>query len=281
MSFKTILVHANSVEELDRVVPVALKVATESGGHVIGLHVIPSPEVYPAYRFDFPVDVQEKVRKRAKELADTLQTRFAYLTDGQYGVTVDWRTIWSQVPDIDEDVIDHARCCDLLVLPQPDSRTPSGQGLGAVGRVILQTGRPVLMVPYAGDHADFGKHVFVAWNGSRESSRAVFDAMPFLLNAQDVRLYAVKSKAAAKDMTALQGAELATTLARHDITVVADSATPPETTVASDLLSRITDHGADLLVMGGYGHSRAREYIFGGVTREILKTMTVPVLFSH
>ncbi len=281
MSFKTILVHANSVEELDRVVPAALNVAKETGGHVIGLHVIPSPEVYPAYRFDFPVEVQAQVRKSAKALADTLEARFAHLADGQPGVTVEWRAVWSQVPDIDEDVVDHARCCDLLILPQPDAGNPVGNNFGEVGRVILQAGRPVLMVPYAGDHTDFGKHVFVAWNGSRESSRAVFDAMPFLLSAEDVRLYAVKSKAAAKDMTLLQGAELATTLARHDITVVADTATPPETSVASDLLSRIADHGADLLVMGGYGHSRAREYVFGGVTREILKTMTVPVLFSH
>lgn len=279
MSYRTILAYAETESDLHRVMPVAMAVAKDHGAHVIGLHVIRNERLamHTPYQIDVIVDAEARLRAEAEKRAEAMGASFEAIVAGEVGVVGEWRAVHSPTTDVHADLIDHARCCDLVIMGQPDAEADLTNRLGTLGEAILQTGRPVLVVPYAWEARSLGKRVFVAWNGSREGTRALFDAMPLLQGASEVRLFGVSKN----DGETLPGAALATTLSRHGINAVTETSPPTQMSVADTLLSRLADHGSDLLVMGGYGRSRAREYVFGGATRDILKTMTVPVLFSH
>ena len=121
--------------------------------------------------------------------------------------------------------------------------------------------------------------VMICWDGSRPAARAVADALPFLKKAKQVEIVIVSEKPNKKDE--IPGADLGQHLARHDLKVELEHITSPDIDVASTILSYVADSGADMIVMGGYGHSRVREFVLGGVTRGMLESMTVPVLMSH
>ncbi len=175
-----------------------------------------------------------------------------------------------------------ARYADLVIIGQPD---PSEKSAGAIhvspGEVVIGCPRPVLVVPYIGAPAGFGKIVLIAWNGNREACRAVYDALPLLKKAARVIVMAVNPVNDGIAHGDLPGADLATYLAHHDINVEVRADPGAVVNVGEELLSRIADLNVDLLVMGAYGHTRAREWVFGGATRTIMRSMTVPVLMSH
>ena len=136
------------------------------------------------------------------------------------------------------------------------------------------------MVPYAGSFSKVGEHVLVAWDASREATRALTDALPLLKRARRVTVMAVNPEKAHRH-GAEPGADIALFLARHGVKVEATAQSSGGLDVGNFLLSRIADLDVDLLVMGAYGHARLRELMLGGVTQTILSSMTVPVLFSH
>jgi nucleotide-binding universal stress UspA family protein len=171
---------------------------------------------------------------------------------------------------------------DLVVVGQP---TPGAVPSDLVGlrpeQVVLGCGRPVLVVPYVGNFAEIGRRVLVAWNASREATRALHDAMFVLEKAEAVTVLEVDAPAAAPGITRVNAAEIAEGLTRRGIAASAESETGGDIAVDDLLLSRAADRGVDLLVMGGYGHSRLREFVLGGVSRGIFQHMTMPVLMSH
>ena len=141
------------------------------------------------------------------------------------------------------------------------------------------TGRPVIFVPYIQKAGMKTDRIMVCWDGSRTASRAIADAMPFLKKAKQVEIVIISSKPAKADE--LPGADLGQHLARHGINVGIKRITSPDSDVPSTILSYAADSSADMIVMGGYGHSRLREFVLGGATRGLLQSMTVPVLMSH
>ncbi len=173
----------------------------------------------------------------------------------------------------------HSRYADLVVIGQADSSDASQAPLDLPERLVLAAGRPILMLPSAGSFATIGKRVLVAWNPSREAARAVTDAIPLLQQADTVHIVAVNPKAG--DYGAVPGADIGLYLARHGVRVEVNADHGAEIDVGNELLSRAADLDVDLIVMGGYGHSRLRELMLGGATRTILESMTVPVLMSH
>ncbi|MBE9552893.1 MAG: universal stress protein, partial [Proteobacteria bacterium] len=131
--------------------------------------------------------------------------------------------------------------------------------------------------PYIGAQAEIGRNVLVAWNGSREAARAVSDAMPILEAADSIEVFAVEPRGIGD----IPGADIAQHLARHGLKTDAAKTAGLDIEVGDVLLNQVADGGADLIVMGAYGHSRMRELVLGGATRHILGHMTVPVLLSH
>ena len=138
-----------------------------------------------------------------------------------------------------------------------------------------------MIVPYAGRFDTVGSNVLVAWNATREAARAVNDAMPILQKAEKVTVLSINPPSEEAGGPVWPAADIALHLARHGVKAEASSTVSHEIDVGNAILSRAADFGSDLIVMGGYGHSRQREFILGGVTRTLLGHMTVPVIMSH
>jgi nucleotide-binding universal stress UspA family protein len=171
----------------------------------------------------------------------------------------------------------HARYADLTVIAQSaPPNIPNGEA-GLAHDLVLQAGRPVLVIPFAGAQRPVGERVVIAWNGSREAARAVGDAMPILERAASVDVLSVQPEGIGD----LPGADITHHLARHGIKATAKRSVANLIEAGDVLLNFVADTGADLIVMGAYGHSRMREIVLGGVTREVLDHLTVPALLSH
>lgn len=194
------------------------------------------------------------------------------------------------VPPVD--VIQRCRYSDLVVLGQRDPGENPKPRSNMSTRLLLMAGRPLLFMPYAGEFTECGKRILVAWSDTRESARALHDALPWMKRAESVEIAAFRPASTDVDASLDSVLEL---LDAHGITATASQHASPspsiterliapasvDASVAEMLLSLAADQRADLLVMGGYGHSRAVEFVLGGVTRTVLQSMTVPVLMSH
>jgi nucleotide-binding universal stress UspA family protein len=170
-----------------------------------------------------------------------------------------------------------ARNYDLSVLGQAEPEDDIPESL-VIEATLFDSGRPILLVPYI-QSADIKlDRVMVCWDNSRNAARVVGDAMPFLKRAGHVDIVTIERK---EQLEELRGAQIAEHLARHKLKVDLKPIVAPDSDAANVILSHAADSGTDLIVMGGYGHTRLREFILGGATRGILETMTAPVLMSH
>jgi nucleotide-binding universal stress UspA family protein len=180
-----------------------------------------------------------------------------------------------------EAIVRHAHCSDLTVLTQADPSDPDyADNRAFVDDVVLKSPRPTLVLPYAGRVDTVGTHVTVAWDGSREASRAIADALPLLQRAEHVEVATWQNGARLEAAERHQVNAFCRWLIGHGVEahpLVEHSAVP----IADALLSHAADRGTDLIVMGAYGHARWAERLFGGATRELLTSMTSPILMSH
>jgi nucleotide-binding universal stress UspA family protein len=166
-----------------------------------------------------------------------------------------------------------AREPDLII---GSSRSKKFDGIAAADwprpeQVALASGRPVLIVPYAGHFDNVGRRVLIAWNATREAARAVSDAMPLLTSTELVTVLTIDPREGPHGHGKLPGADIALHLARHGVEAQIERTVSAGMPVGEVLLSRVADLGADLIVMGAYGHSRAREVLLGGATRSVLR----------
>jgi nucleotide-binding universal stress UspA family protein len=171
-----------------------------------------------------------------------------------------------------------ARRFDLSIVRQAEPGKAPLEDL-IIEAALFDAGRPVLVVPYIQKGTLALDRIMVCWDGGHNAARAVGDAMPFLHRAKSVEVVIVQGDAGKGDE--IPGADIGEHLARHDLEVEVKRIVVKDGDVMDTILSHAADVGTDFLVMGGYGHSRLREFILGGVTRGILATMTVPVLMSH
>jgi len=172
-----------------------------------------------------------------------------------------------------------ARRCDLSVVMQSDHANGAHNDLMIEG-VLFNSGRPVVIVPYIHKGGMTLNRVVCCWDGSSTAARAINDSLPFLRRAKAVEVFIVANEKTRVERE-IRGADLARHLARHGVKVEIEITPAADIDVASIVLSHAADLSADMIVMGGYGHSRLREFMLGGVTRGILETMTVPIFMSH
>jgi nucleotide-binding universal stress UspA family protein len=179
-------------------------------------------------------------------------------------------------------LIHRSHCSDLLILGQPDPADPRHIARQEVlEQVLLHGARPTLVFPYAGQRAEIGDTVLIAWNDSREAACAASGALPWLRRARSVQLVQFLSTwTAGRPIDQSRIEPVVAWLAGHGVNARA-RVTCTETDVGNALLSHAADIGADLLVMGSWGKSRWAERVLGGTTRTMLESMTVPVLMSH
>jgi nucleotide-binding universal stress UspA family protein len=268
---KSILVCMNAGARAQPHVEPALNAAKALGATAVGLCII-AVQPIPAYaEAPLAVDVFEHELHRRRADAQALERRFAdaarkaEVTSEWCGVEGDWLDIAAA----------HGRTTDLVALAQdnPDEWV----GPGETEELVLTLGRPVLAVPYVGAGSVVGGRAIVAWSGARESARAVHDAMPLLMRASSVVVAGVDLGPAAQSSMERLRAQLA----RYGIKAEVRGLSGVGMDEGAVLLNAVSDEGANLLVMGAYGHSRMRELILGGATRTVFRQMTAPVLLSH
>jgi nucleotide-binding universal stress UspA family protein len=280
MSYKDLLVVLDSATDARGRIELAATLAERFAAHLVGLYPIPSPELprSAGYADLAPLEpMYREWRARMLEQAETVREAFEHQAQLR-GVKTEWRAV---AEGREADPALHARYADLTILGQLD---PDNDEMAMIRphpeRVALASGRPILVTPYAG-HFEKLARVLIAWNASREAARAVADAMPLLAAADAVTVMAVDPQPGHDGHGELPGAAVALHLARHGVTAQIERTVSAEVPIGEVLLSRAADLGADLLVMGAYGHSRMRELLLGGATRSILASMTLPVLMSH
>lgn len=172
------------------------------------------------------------------------------------------------------------RTADLIILGQTSRDVRPGPPWRP-DEILVGCGRPVLMVPYAGTFTELGRRVLVAWDGSREASRALNDSLPIIRGATAVTVMSIRTRDRDLQRDREVTQRVVRHLARHKIPARVDHPLRSNTTISDMLLSASMDLSADLIVAGAYHHSPLRQAVIGGVSRELLQHMTVPILMSH
>jgi nucleotide-binding universal stress UspA family protein len=276
MGYKTILVHCDASKSVSHRLGVAADLAQRFDARLVGLRVCRPFETPVFFDGSFPMDDFFKTYEEGVKVDDVVASAaFAKATKGKH-LSTEWRTANGRV---ESKLAVQARYADLVVVGQAEPE-PTATPSDLPETVALATGRPVLVVPHVGAKPP-GKVVLLCWNASREAARAASDALPFLTAADQVIVLAVNPKTSGKGHGAEPGADAAAWLARHGVKVTVQRDVAPDADVGEVILSRAADHGADLIVMGIYGHSRLREMVLGGASRTLLGSMTVPVLMAH
>ncbi|SDG10081.1 universal stress protein [Paraburkholderia phenazinium] len=274
MSYKTILVHLDTSKRAHPRLELALRLARQFGAHLTGVYAVFTPESHALYVNAGTAEYYLAHEQLRTERRAALERLFhAELERAQ--VPGEWIAVDSPA---NLAVPLHARCADLVVASQDDPDDPEAYvGDFFPENLVMSSGRPVLLLPRATSVLTPGSHVMVAWDGSREAARAVHDGLPFMQAAKLTTVVIVNGA-----QRELPGTDIVALLERHGVRVeVNRTEVGNGVPIGEILLSRAADNGADLIVMGAYGHARWRELIMGGATRTLLQSMTVPVLMSH
>jgi nucleotide-binding universal stress UspA family protein len=272
VAYKDIVVHQGEDSHADRRLNAGMALAKQFNARLTGAYVLSFPSIPGFVQAQIGTDIIRHNHDEIRAKGEAKRIEFDAAT-AREDVASEFRLMDGDVADA---VAQCGRYGDVLVVGQPDPENPEPTD-GLAEELLLAAGRPILVVPYTGDQSRLGLRVMVAWNSTREATRAVHDAMPILKQAEEVVVFSVNPE----DRDHIAGADICTHLARHGVNATPRHIVAPDMQVGESILSAIADNGIDLLVMGGYGHSRLRELAFGGATRSIMQSMTCPVMMSH
>jgi nucleotide-binding universal stress UspA family protein len=273
---KDVVVSLSGRAPRDFAAEYATSIAATFGAHIAGVSFLYEPVIPDGTLGGIPVDLIELQREENSKAANDAISRFdagvkkagisaeTRILDATFGGAA---TLFAQI----------ARRFDLAVVGQAQREGGASDELIIEG-ALFESGRPLVVVPYIQKRGMTLDRVLACWDGSRTAARAIGDAMPFLERAKAVDIVIVAEERKSDEIT---GANMSEHLARHGVRASVKRIAKGDLAIEDVLLSYAADSGADFMVMGGYGHSRLREFILGGVTRGILASMTLPVLMSH
>lgn len=274
---KDIVAYLPLGETAAPVVDLSVSMAGMFDAHVEGIAFVYQPVVTTMAYGAIPADViawqREEGERQARMAFELFET--ATRAAGVKSSTQSFQAAPGSAGDMFAEI---ARRYDLAVIGQPDPQKPGYDDVGMEAS-LFGSGRPVVVVPYIHKGPLKLDRVALCWDGSRTAARAIGDAMPLLKRAKAIDVVMVTKERAKSDD--VPGADLATHLARHGLPVELHRLSAGSLDVFNTILSFVADASSDFMVMGGYGHSRLREFVLGGVTRGILQSLTVPTLMSH
>jgi nucleotide-binding universal stress UspA family protein len=273
---KDVVVNLSGRAPLDFAADYATSIAATFGAHVTGIAFLYEPVIPDGTLGGVPVDLIELQREENSKIARDAISRFEAGVK-KAGVASETRQLDATFGGAATLFAQVARRFDISVVGQAQREQGATDELIIEG-ALFESGRPVIVVPYIQKSGLTLERVLVCWDGGRTAARAVADAMPFLTRAKAVDLVIVAEERKNDEVT---GVRMSEHLARHGASVSVKRIAKGDLSVQDAILSYAADSSADFMVMGGYGHSRLREFILGGVTRSILNSMTVPVLMSH
>ena len=273
---KDVVVNLSGRAPLDFAADYATSIAATFGAHVTGIAFLYEPVIPDGTLGGVPVDLIELQREENSKIARDAISRFEAGVK-KAGVASETRQLDATFGGAATPFAQVARRFDISVVAQAQREQGATDELIIEG-ALFESGRPVIVVPYIQKSGLTLERVLACWDGGRTAARAIADAMPFLERAKAVDLVIVAEERKNDEITGVRTSEH---LTRHGVAVSVKRIAKGDLAVQDVILSYAADSGADFMVMGGYGHSRLREFILGGVTRGILNSMTVPVLMSH
>lgn len=281
MSYKSIFTAVTHEAQIAQTVSAGAQICAQSDGHLEVLAVgLDRAQLGYAYIGSGAVLLQV-AQERAEEEARQLENAVgAALATEAPGLRSSVEAAVSQIGALTDLVAQRARFADLVILPRPFGKTPITEAEAVVEAALFEGRAPVLVLPETGLQSATPKRIIVAWNQGREAMAAVRAALPMLQQADQVMITVVDPPAHGPERSD-PGGMLCQMLVRHGVRaeVVVLARTLPR--VSDVLLRHVSDTGAEMMVMGAYGHSRFREAILGGATRNMLEQATVPVLMAH
>lgn len=277
MGYRSFLVHVDDSERSEQRLDVATGLCRRYAAGLAGAYLTSTPELTPFASAMLPTSIVTHRVKDNGEAQDRAEARF--LAAVERAQVRESAFIAPAGPPIDA-AIRHARFSDLVVLGQPEEDAADSAFTNDLAySVLMEAGRPIIVVPHSGEFPTVGERILIAWKDSRESARAVADALPLLRRARVVTVMAVATDGDAD--AAANESSITEYLARHGIIANVRHEVAEDIDAGNLLLSRAADLSIDLLVMGAYSRPRISERILGGVTRLMLESMTIPVLMSH
>lgn len=277
MPLRTLLVCLIDMETADATMACAVQLARMHNAHLVGLHVLDALVVYPGIAVHLTQDVYAAFHERQLERARGIEAIFARHTDREDFVS-EWRMLQAQATSAAERIVDSARMADLVMMP--NATTARDQDKRVQARVIREAGRPVIVVP--GDYAqdNVGTRLVLGWSDTREATRAAHDLL--IAAAPDAELSVLRiGKQQGDVLKDFELNEFAALYDRHGLKAKTAHLDRDGDDIAEVLLRYAFEDGADLVVTGAFGHSRAYDFVLGAVTQGLLRDAKVPVLFSH
>jgi len=274
---KDLVVNLTVGTDRDPAAQFAMSIAAEFEAHITGIAFAYDPVITPAVMDGLSAGWVDALRSENRAAAQEAVDRFEAVARRE-GLSAQHRIIEAALGRAANLFGRIARRFDLAVVSQtdPDRALPDDLLIEAA---LFESGRPLVVVPYIQQEDLKLGHVLACWDGSRNAARAIADSLPFLMRGKKVEIVIVAGGDGKADE--LPGADLGEHLARHGLNVEVKRLVAADVDVSNVILSYAADRAADFIVMGGYGHSRLREFILGGATRGILQSMTVPVLMAH
>ena len=279
MSIKDLLVHVDTSSHVEARIDTAIKLAQSQGAHLTGLFVVSPPEVPDFIQAHLSDSILEQQYKALEDQAAEAQAKFSKAC-AEVDIECDWRIAHGSLV---EHLTRVTRYFDMSLLGQRDTHEELQPGSHEIpDRVVLSSGRPAMIVPYEGNPGTVGKNIVICWDASRLATRSVSDTLPLLISADKVTVLVVntheKTNPHGGEVT---GANISAHLKRHGVNVEAKIVSAGERHIGETVIAQIDELGADSVVMGAWGHQRWREMVLGGLTRYMMKHMTVPVIMSH
>jgi nucleotide-binding universal stress UspA family protein len=279
ITYKTLLVHVDDSDRCMHQVEAASRIARQFDACVVGVYLVPTPELTPSVSALLPDTIVHQRLADSGEAQHRAEANFRAVATGTGLASIEWR---APAGDPAHAITAHARGADLVVIGQPDPAAADAPFVaGLANAAILGSGRPALVIPYVGTHGPIGDTMLIALDRSRESARAVADALPLLARARKVVILSITAAATETLGDTQARTQVVAHLRGHGIDAELHHLDLPDISIGELLLSQAADFGTDLIVMGAYGHARFQELVLGGVTRTMLEAMTVPVLMSH
>jgi nucleotide-binding universal stress UspA family protein len=277
MRFKTIVTILQSEQDVERALACALQLAKRHESHLIGVHAEALPIPYTSVTGFPDTEFLQVSASMNKERSERLHAAFLKAMENS-GLSIDWRSLESLSGDSALTGIATARAADLIVAAQHKS---DSDAKADIGTLVYDSGRPVLVVPHSGAVVSQFRNILLAWNGTREAARAAFDALPFLVEADKTEILVIDPPDTLEETTDTASSEIAAALARHGVNVSISNQKSLGKATEDVIQDRLTETGADLLVLGAYSHSWLRRLFFGGVTSSVLRSGQVAAFLSR
>ena len=278
MGLKTILVCLTTPDHAETLMKVAVPLARRHNAHLIGLHTVEALVVYPGIAMHIPDPAFAAFNESQKEESAKIKGTFEKFTQNE-DFQSEFRLIRAEAVSANERMVESARAADIVIMAHEDRAADRYDQRNAQVQVIRESGRPVIVVPLGYDGAEVGGKIVLGWSDTREAARAAHDMLNVARDRAEVTVLRVGEgpKNALKDVDAIDVVE---TLARHGLNTTLEHREASSKGIADVLNSVAFENGADLIVTGAFGHSKAYDFVIGATTYALLKDAKLPVLFS-